>query len=260
MTSSARIPLVLGNWKMHTSLPEARELAGATGEAAARHPEVEVGVLPPYPWIVPLAEALGSEPAVRVGAQDIAPEAEGAFTGDVAAEMLAPYVRFMLVGHSERRHGHGETDGEVRTKLDAVYRVDRIPVLAVGETEQERQAGRAVHVVTQQLATALNDRPPAALETLVIAYEPVWAIGTGQAATPDDAAEMAGVIRDVLRELDQDAAERTRVLYGGSVKADNAREFFAVPDIDGGLVGGASLDASTFSEIIAAAGVGGSRD
>ncbi|HEV2127908.1 MAG TPA: triose-phosphate isomerase [Thermomicrobiales bacterium] len=257
MTSTARIPLVLGNWKMHTSLAEAHELARMTGEAAARHPEVEVGLLPPYPWIVPLAEALGTEPAVRVGAQDIAAETAGAFTGDVAAEMLAPYVRFMLVGHSERRHGHGETDAEVRAKLDAVYRVDRIPVLAVGETEEERQAGRAVDVVTRQLAAALNDRPSAALETLVVAYEPVWAIGTGQAATPDDTSEMAGVVRSLLHQLDQAAAERTRILYGGSVKADNARAFFAVPDIDGGLVGGASLDARAFTGIIAAAGVDG---
>lgn len=256
MIASARIPLVLGNWKMHTSLPEALELARETNKSAELHPEVEVGMLVPFPWIVPISESLGSDPAVQIGAQDVAPEACGAFTGDVAAEMLAPYTRFMLVGHSERRHGHGETDAVVRAKMDAVYRVDRLPVLAVGETESERRQGRAADVVTTQLEAALLDRSRSVLGSLIVAYEPVWAIGTGTAATPDDAAEMVGTIRAQLRRIDPATAERTRVLYGGSVNATNAEAFFSVPDIDGGLIGGASLDAGDFGGIIGAAGVG----
>lgn len=255
MTTPERIPLILGNWKMNTTLDEATDLATATNAAARLHPDVEVGILPPYPWIVPLATTLGDTAAARLGAQDIAPAANGAFTGDVAAEMLAPYTRYMLVGHSERRHGLGETDDAIRAKLDAIYRVDRIPVLAVGETEAERTAGRAGEVVSTQLAAALRERPATELETLVVAYEPVWAIGTGLAATADDAAEMAEFIRGLLTEIDPAAATRTRIVYGGSVKPDNAAAYFAAPDIDGGLIGGASLDAQAFSDIIAAAGV-----
>ena len=258
MTTTARIPLILGNWKMHTMLDEATTLAEQVSRAAREHPEVEVGILPPYPWIVPLAIGLGDASALKVGAQDVAPESDGAFTGDVAAEMLAPYTRFMLVGHSERRHGHGESDDIVRAKLDAVYRVDRIPVLAVGETERERASGRAADVVTNQLAIALRDRTGDELSTLVVAYEPVWAIGTGQAATPEDAAEMATFIRGLLREVDRVAAERVRILYGGSMKADNAASYLSIDDIDGGLIGGASLNADAFGEIIDAAGVPGS--
>ncbi len=256
MIASARIPLVLGNWKMHTSLQEALELARETNRAAERHPGVEAGILVPFPWIVPISDSLGTDRAVQVGAQDVASEASGAFTGDVAAEMLAPYTRFILVGHSERRHGHGETDADVRAKMDAVYRVDRLPVLAVGETESERRQGRAADVVSTQLEAALLERSRSVLGSLVVAYEPVWAIGTGTAATPDDAAEMAGTIRSLLRRIDPEAAERTRVLYGGSVNAANAEAFFSVPDIDGGLIGGASLDAGEIAVIIGAAGVG----
>jgi triosephosphate isomerase len=252
---STRIPLVLGNWKMNTTLEDATTLADAAAETAAAHPEVEVGVLPPAVWLVPLASHLGSTAPVMLGAQDVAPEPAGAFTGDLSAEMLMPYTRFMLAGHSERRHLHGENDELVRHKLDAVYRVGRIPVLAVGETRQQRSAGQARHVVARQLAASLQGRPTEELRELVVAYEPVWAIGTGEAATARDAAEMAAVIREWLRRLDPDAAERIRILYGGSVSADNAAELFASPDVDGGLIGGASLKPAEFAGIVAATAV-----
>ncbi|HYH12700.1 MAG TPA: triose-phosphate isomerase, partial [Thermomicrobiales bacterium] len=175
MTSSSRIPLVLGNWKMNTTLDDAAALAGSTNAAASEHPEVETGILPPAIWLVPLAMQLGNDSAVLLGTQDVAAEPPGAFTGDIAAEMLAPYTRFMLVGHSERRHLRGETDSVIRAKLDAVYRVDRIPVLAVGETEDQRRSGRAAAVVAAQLDAALRNRTRDELQRLVIAYEPVWA-------------------------------------------------------------------------------------
>jgi triosephosphate isomerase len=253
MTSSARIPLILGNWKMNTSLEDALALAASAAETASAHPEVEVGVLPPTLWLVPLAERFGPDSAVMLGAQDVAPQPSGAFTGDLSAEMLAPYARFMLAGHSERRQLHRESDDEIRAKLDAVYRVERTPVLAVGETEAERNAGRATEVVTRQLAAALDGRPAGELEQLVIAYEPVWAIGTGNAATAADAAEMATLIRSLLRRLDPAVAERVRILYGGSVNGENAGSYFGVDDIDGGLIGGASLKPADFAAIVVAA-------
>jgi triosephosphate isomerase len=251
--ASTRIPLILGNWKMNTTLEDAYALADAAAESASAHPEVEVGVLPPAVWLVPLAAHLGRGSALMLGAQDNAPEPAGAFTGDLSAEMVAPYTRFLLAGHSERRHLHGEGDELVRAKLDAIYRVDRVPVLAVGETGNERAAGRARDVVSRQLGAALHGRPVDQLQALVIAYEPVWAIGTGTAATPEDAAEMAALIRDWLRGVDPLIAERVRILYGGSVTADNAGEILASVDVDGGLVGGASLKPAEFAAIVAAA-------
>lgn len=255
MTGSiTRIPLVLGNWKMHTNLDEAVALSQASAATAIAHPDVEVGILPPAIWLVSLAERLSDSAGAMLGAQDVAAEPSGAFTGDLSAEMLAPYTRFMLAGHSERRHLHGESDEEIRTKLDAVYRVDRVPILAVGETEDERQSGRATDVVTTQLSRSLQGRTTDQLRTLVIAYEPVWAIGTGNSATVSDAEEMSSLIRAWVRELDPEASERTRILYGGSVKADNAAQYLASPDIDGGLIGGASLKPDEFNAIVAAAG------
>jgi len=254
MTSPNRIPLVVGNWKMNTSLDEALNLAEAANSAAIAHPEVEVGILPPAVWLVPLAHRLGSDAAVLLGAQDVAAEPSGAFTGDLSAEMLTPYARLMLTGHSERRHGRGESDALIRAKLDAIHRVGRTPILAVGETEAQRRSGRATAVVAGQLDAALGGRTGEELERLVIAYEPVWAIGTGNAATADDAAEMADLIRSWLRRVDRTAADRVRILYGGSMNAQNAREFLAVSDIDGGLIGGASLKPSEFAAIVDAAG------
>jgi triosephosphate isomerase len=249
---SSRIPLVLGNWKMHTMLDDALALADATVEAAAARPDVEVGILPPAIWLVPLARHLGVDSVVVIGAQDVAPAPSGAFTGDISAEMVAPYARFILAGHSERRHIHGERDELVRAKVDAIFRVGRVPVLAVGETERERAGGRARQVVSRQLGIALEGRSTEELSRLVVAYEPVWAIGTGAAATAADASEMAAAIRENLRQLDAEAAERVRILYGGSVTGDNAAELFAGRDVDGGLIGGASLRPTDFAAIIAA--------
>jgi len=250
---SSRIPLVLGNWKMNTSLEDALALADACVEAARAFPDIEVGILPPAIWLVPLSRHLGADSVVMLGAQDVAPAPSGAYTGDLSAEMVAPWTRVILTGHSERRHLHGEPNELIRAKLDAIYRVGRTPVLAVGETERERASGRAREVVARQLASALRDRSREELSDVVIAYEPVWAIGTGVSATAADACEMAIAIREELRRLDPDVAERIRILYGGSVSGGNAAELFACPDIDGGLIGGASLRPADFGAIVVAA-------
>ena len=247
-----RRPLVVGNWKMHTSLAQARALASATAAAAdAVGDAVDVGICPPYPWLLPVAEAAGS--IVRVGAQDCAPEERGAFTGDVSAAMLAECCRFTLVGHSERRTYHHESDPIVRDKLRQALRHGLEVILCVGETFRERESGMAEQVVARQLDGALEDAAGEVAARLTIAYEPVWAIGTGQAATERDAAQMASFIRGELERRFGTAADAVRILYGGSATDRNAPAFLAVPEIDGLLVGSASLDASVFGAMIAAA-------
>lgn len=250
-----RIPLVIGNWKMNTTRPTASMLAQSASKDANAHPDVEVAILVPSVWLVTLSNGLGPGSAVLLGAQDIAPEPSGAYTGDISAEMVAPYCRFILAGHSERRQMHGEDDEYIRSKLDAVFRVDRLPVLAVGETGEQRQTGHASSVITCQLEAALENRSLDQIRSLTVAYEPVWAIGTGESASADDAQKMASLIRSWLRANFSDAADRVRILYGGSVKPSNARDFFSQDDIDGGLIGGASLDKNAFSSIVGAAGI-----
>ncbi len=247
---TTRMPYIIGNWKMNLDIEQAMSLAGDVADMANdAGDDVGVGVAIPFPWI-PLIASEYAESSLLIGAQDVSPHVEGAFTGDVSAGMLAPWCTFAIVGHSERRQHHGETDDLARAKVDAVLANQLAPVLCVGETQAERDAGSALDVIAAQVNAATRHLGATQLRGLLIAYEPVWAIGTGQTASPADAQEVAAHIRAQLAAIDETAAGMVPVLYGGSVKADNAAAFFAEADIDGALVGGASLDAPSFLEII----------
>ncbi|MFN8523539.1 MAG: triose-phosphate isomerase [Chloroflexota bacterium] len=250
MTGERRVPIVAGNWKMNTTLAEAFDLAGAVSAAVAALRGVEVVVCPPFVSLAGVRERAGA--ALKVGAQNAHQESKGAFTGEVSVGMLAGLVDYVIVGHSERRQLCGETDEVVKQKLAAVLAGGLTPILCVGETLAEREAGATEVVLRRQVSAALAGvSEPGGL---VVAYEPVWAIGTGRAATVADANGGCAVIRDELaRVLGRDVATRTRIQYGGSVSPDNARELLAQPDIDGALVGSASLKADSFAAIVAAA-------
>ncbi|MCX7750010.1 MAG: triose-phosphate isomerase [Candidatus Bipolaricaulota bacterium] len=246
-----RVPLVAANWKMHKTAREARAYLERLLALVPREPKVELAVLPSFPLLPEAARALRGSP-VRLGAQNVHPEPAGAYTGEVSVSQLAELgVRYVLCGHSERRKLFGEDDGFIGRKVRAVAGAGLAPVLCVGETLEERKAGRAWEVVARQLAGGLAhlDEPGA----LVVAYEPVWAIGTGVPAHPADAQEMAARIRAWLRERFGPPGEAVRIQYGGSVKPENAREFLRLPDLDGALVGGASLDPDAFWAIAQAA-------
>lgn len=246
-----RRPLVMGNWKMHGSRASVRQLLTEIVTGVGASP-AEVVVCPAYVHLQQ-AFALCADSAVGVGAQDCSHMAAGAFTGEISAEMLQDIgCRWVILGHSERRQYHGESDDLVAAKLAAALQAGLLPVVCVGETQEEREAGEAEYVVTRQLRGALAGQ--AALKEVVIAYEPVWAIGTGLTATPGEAQGMHVFIREQLAEIAGADPAAMRVLYGGSVKAANAAELFGQPDIDGALVGGASLDADEFRDIVAAAG------
>lgn len=247
-----RIPLVAGNWKMNTTVPEGVELARAI-VALDRPAGVEVAVLPPFPHLWPVcAELRGT--GIALGAQDCFWEDAGAYTGEVSPASLSGWCDMVLVGHSERRHILGETDEQVARKLRRALTHPLRIILAVGETLAQRDDGTTLSVCHGQLDTALGGLDAAALERVVVAYEPVWAIGTGRTATPEMAQEVCGAIREHVAELvSADAAARLRIQYGGSVTADNAASLFAEPDIDGGLIGGASLKPEIFGAIVAAA-------
>jgi triosephosphate isomerase len=257
---SPRVPLVAGNWKMNTTVSEGVELA-AQILALDRPPGVDVAVLPPFPHLWPLHDLLKGS-GIALGAQDCFWERAGAYTGEVSPRMLAELCDHVLVGHSERRHILGETDERTAKKLAAALAEGLKVILAVGELLDERRAGRAESVVTRQLDAALRPIDAGLAARIVIAYEPVWAIGTGETASPDDAQAMcAGIRSHVAVVWSTDVAGGMRILYGGSVSADNAASLFAQADVDGGLVGGASLKVDQFAGIIvaaaAAAGGGG---
>ena len=246
-----RRKLVVGNWKMNGSMAQLAEL-DAIAAAAGAAPSVDVGIATPFTLIAPAVTRSGGVP---IGAQDCHAEQCGAFTGNVSAPMLREAgARLVIVGHSERRDHHRESDSDIRAKAAAALAQGLQAIVCVGESEAEREAGRAVEVVTGQLRGSL---PEARGEgELVVAYEPIWAIGTGKTATPQDVAEIHAAIRKALVETLGEAGERVRILYGGSVKADNAAELFAVAHVDGALVGGASLTAAAFVPIIEAAARG----
>ncbi|MDX1418758.1 MAG: triose-phosphate isomerase [Rubricoccaceae bacterium] len=246
--------LVAGNWKMHTDLKGALRLAAEVvrlTEAEAR--TVDVAVCPPSVWLDAVRGKLrGSR--VALGAQNVHPEPAGAYTGEVAAPMLAGLdCRYVIVGHSERRQLFGESDAFVGEKVRAVMDAGMTPLLCVGETLDERDAGTAEAVVARQLDGALDGVVLDGAGALVVAYEPVWAIGTGRTATPDQAQAMHAFVRDRLGARFGDAGREVAVLYGGSVKPGNAADLFAQPDLDGGLIGGASLEAESFAAIVRAA-------
>jgi triosephosphate isomerase len=245
-----RRKLVAGNWKMHGSRAQARALLEAI--VAAPRPACEVVVFPPFPY---LAELVASyEPrAIGFGAQDVSAHAEGAYTGEVAATMVRDVgARFALVGHSERRQYHAESDALVAAKFGQARNAGLVPVLCVGETLAQREAGHTEAVIAAQLDAVLAQWGIGAFAEAIVAYEPVWAIGTGRTATPQQAQAVHAFIRGKLRRDDATIASSLRILYGGSVKPANAAELFAEADIDGGLIGGASLVAADFLAICAA--------
>ncbi len=246
----ARTKFVCGNWKMHKTTAEAvalvKDLAAGLGEAAGK---VQVAVAPPFTAIHAVAQAAKGT-AVEVSGQDVFWEVQGAFTGEVSAPMLAEAgCRHGIVGHSERRQLFGETDQTVRRKVGALLQAGVRPIVCVGETLAEREAGQTLAVVDRQVRAALAGLPSTALEAVTLAYEPVWAIGTGKTATAAQAQEVHAAIRAILRELGGSMGDEIRIQYGGSVKPENAAELMAQPDVDGALVGGASRKAPDFSNI-----------
>ncbi len=247
---SVRKKLVVGNWKMNGD--RARNLALIDGLKGRIPAGVEVAVCPPSPYLAQV-QALGEPLGLAVGAQDLSPRKEGAFTGDVAAAMLLDVgCEWVLVGHSERRTLHGEGNGLVAEKVAVALEAGLKPILCVGETLAERDGGQAEEVVRSQVMSVVSLLGADAMARVVVAYEPVWAIGTGRTATPEQAELMHACIRECL-ELAGVAVAGVRILYGGSVTAANAAALFAQPNIDGALVGGASLVADGFSSICAAA-------
>lgn len=245
-----RTPLVAGNWKMHGSTASIKTLLQTLLQGRERFAQVEMAVFPPFVYLDLVGQYLHGSP-IAWGAQNVCAEAAGAFTGEISAAMLQDLqCRYVLVGHSERRTLYGETDQQVAAKFIAALRTSLRPVLCVGETAAERQQGATFQVIERQLAVALKlaDNLPT-LSEAVIAYEPVWAIGTGQNATPEQAQAVHQAIRAQLNQHQAQLGAKMRIIYGGSVKADNAAALFAQSDIDGALVGGASLQANQFIEI-----------
>ncbi len=247
----ARTKFVCGNWKMHKSVQEAvalvKELAAGVGDAAGK---VQVAVAPPFTAIHAVAQAVRGT-AIEVSGQDVYWEVQGAFTGEISAAMLAEAgCKHGIVGHSERRQFFGETDETVRKKTAALLAAGLAPIVCVGETLAEREANRTLEVVDRQVRQGLAGLGAEQLGKITIAYEPVWAIGTGKTATTAQAQEVHAAIRKILRELGGAVADAMRIQYGGSVKPDNAKELLSQPDVDGALVGGASLKAPDFLAIV----------
>lgn len=247
-----RTPLVAGNWKMHKTGPEAVRLIEDLRKASLPA-GVEVAVCPAFTALTDAASALKGSP-IRLGAQDVYWEAQGAFTGEVSPPMLvAAGCRYVIVGHSERRQFFGETDVWVTRKVQAAFTHNLVPILCVGERLEERDAGHTDRIVTGQTEAATAELSAEQLSQLVVAYEPVWAIGTGRSASGEEANRVIGLIRRALGRRSSGPSAQTRILYGGSVTPDNAAEFFGQPEIDGGLIGGASLDGAKFAAIVRAA-------
>ena len=246
----SRIPLVCGNWKLHKTVAESLELATAVKNAVGPLRDVEVAVAPVFTALHPVGKRLEGS-AVALAAQDCFWEDQGAWTGEVSVKLLADVgCRYVIVGHSERRQHFGELDAAVNLKAKAILRHGLDPIVCVGETLAEREAGETFGRIAAQLAGSLADLDDGAMAKTVIAYEPVWAIGTGRVATTHQAQEVHAFIRGWIRERHGAAAEAVRIQYGGSVKADNAPGLLGQPDIDGALVGGASLKADDFLAIV----------
>ena len=247
-----RRPVIAGNWKMNPpSDGEALTLAEAVAAEAAAQPDVTTVICPPTIWLAQVARAVGAR--LEVGAQTMHHEDRGAFTGETSPLMLAGLATFVILGHSERRQYDGETDAAVGRKVASAVAHGLRPIAAVGETAEERRAGMTEAVIDRQVRAALAHLDRIAGTGLVIAYEPVWAIGTGDAASGEDAQIVAAQIREILRELDPAGAEEVPIQYGGSVTDANAHEFFSQADVDGALVGGASLKPELFGAILRAA-------
>ena len=248
-----RKPLVAGNWKMNGSLESVQELLSGILAGLGEVKNAEVAVCPPYIYIPAVQQQLSGS-AIPWGAQDISTEQAGAYTGEVAASMLKDFsCTYVIVGHSERRTYHKESDELVAKKFSVARAAGLVPILCIGETLEEREAGITEQVVARQLDAVIDLEGVDALADGVIAYEPVWAIGTGKTATPEQAQEVHAFIRSRVAAKSAAVAEGLRILYGGSMKPDNAKELIGKPDIDGGLIGGASLKAADFLGICTAA-------
>jgi triosephosphate isomerase len=248
----ARQKFVCGNWKMHKTAPEAvalvKELEAGLAEVRGK---VQVAVAPAFTALHAVAQAIGRGGVLELAAQNVHAEPQGAFTGEISAPMLADACcTHVIVGHSERRQLFGETDEGVRKKVGALLAANLRPIVCVGETLAEREGGRTLEVVDRQVRAALAGIPGDVLAAVTVAYEPVWAIGTGKTATTAQAQEVHAVIRKILRELSGAVADGIRIQYGGSVKPENAAELMNQPDVDGALVGGASLKAKDFLAIV----------
>jgi triosephosphate isomerase len=244
-----RQSLVVGNWKMNGSLEGNRSLIEGIKAGIASVQHAAVAVCPPFIYLPQVSELLKGT-VIGWGAQNLSQEAPGAFTGEIAASMLVDFnCKYVIVGHSERRALYGESDELVANKFAIAQSTGLIPILCVGETLEQREAGETENVVMRQLKAVIDLQGVTALAKAVIAYEPVWAIGTGKTATPEQAQEVHAFIRAKVAEHDAKIAQQVQILYGGSVKGSNAAELFAMKDIDGGLIGGASLKAEDFLTI-----------
>lgn len=250
----SRTPLVAGNWKLHNGLADSAKLARAVKSAAASTADVDIVLAPVFTALSTVAEALSGS-RVRLGAQNCYWENQGAFTGEVSAKLLRDVgCEYVIVGHSERRQLFGETDANVAKRTRAALDHGLIPIVCVGETLAEREKGQTLSVVLGQVQKGLEGLDAQSITQCVVAYEPVWAIGTGRNASPGDAQEVHAAIRAQLGQLSSPTtAAAVRILYGGSVKPDNAKSLMEQPDIDGALVGGASLAAESFMAIVRAA-------
>ena len=254
MNPAARAPMIAGNWKLHKTVAEAEAYIQALLPRVSTADGVEVVICPAYLALQAMVDSTrGSR--VAVYAQNMHQAPEGAFTGEVSAPMLCELdVGGVILGHSERRELFGETDRALQLKVPAALEAGLQPILCVGETEDERDRGDTERKLRHQVQEGLAKVPIERLGEIVIAYEPIWAIGTGRVATPAQAQEAMAFVRALVADRSRAEADKTRVLYGGSVKPDNAAELLALPDVDGALVGGASLDAESFATIVAAAG------
>ena len=249
-----RQQLVAGNWKMNGSRDFAADLLAALVDGVEESGNTEVLVCPPFVYLADAQRQL-RDSGIKLGAQSLCAEESGAFTGEVSASMLQDFAcEYVIVGHSERRALYAEDDALVARKFMAAFKAGLTPILCVGETLEEREQGSTAAVIERQLRAVIEAAGISAFAQAVVAYEPVWAIGTGKTATPDQAQEVHANIRAILANEDGTIADSIRLLYGGSVKASNAAELFAMADIDGGLIGGASLEAEQFLSIIKAAG------
>jgi triosephosphate isomerase len=252
--SADRTPLVAGNWKMHKTIEAAEQFIAALLPRVSSVERTDVAICPSFTALAAMVDSTrGSR--VAVYAQNMHQADEGAFTGEVSAPMLSELgVHGVVLGHSERREMFGETDRALALKVPAALEAGLLPILCVGETEEERERGDMQRKLRQQVQDDLARLEPERLGEVVIAYEPIWAIGTGKVAAPEQAQEAIAFVRALVGDRSREQAQQTRILYGGSVKVDNAAELLALPDVDGALVGGASLDAESFAAIVAAAG------
>ena len=248
---NTRTPLIAGNWKMFKTSSEAVDTAAALAKNVADISGRDVMIAPPYTALHPVSEVLAGS-RVSLGAQNLFWEKEGAYTGEISTAMLlSAGCRYVIIGHSERRQYFNETDETVNRRIQAALKGELIPVFCVGESEQARDNGQTFSVLDKQIKNGLKDFFTKDLEKLVVAYEPVWAIGTGKTATSRQAQEIHEFLRSLIQKcLGRELADSIRILYGGSVKPDNIAELMGMPDVDGALVGGASLNADTFSAIV----------